>query len=169
VTATFNVIVNMGALPLAIRQELQKPVMVAYMQRRAITYAAPYVQYELTQATPVGATALLRQSNQVVLSELGTLGWVGPIGAASLYAGFVVSGTRPHWPNVGAIAYWTSRVLGYPLGSKENDRVAYLVGRAISRRGTRPKEYVRKAADAAQPRVTSLMLKGIHDALMDIQ
>jgi hypothetical protein len=159
----------MGALPLAIRNELKKPAMVATMQRHAIAQAAPYVQYELVNATPVGATALLRQSTQLILSPLGTTGFVGPVGSPSLYAGFVVSGTAPHFPPIDAIAYWASRVLGYVMGSPENRRAAFAIAHAIAIRGTRPNEYVRRAADKAQPRVTVLMQRGISQVIEAIQ
>lgn len=163
--AVLTVTINMGAIPMAIRQEINKPAVVATMQRRAMSYAAPYVQAELIRGTPVGATALLRQSVQLVLSPLATTAFVGPVGAPSLYAGFVVTGTRPHFPPVDAIAYWTSRVLGYILGSPENNSAAFLVSRAISRRGTKPNEYVRRTAATAQPRVTYLMVQAIHDVI----
>lgn len=167
-SGVLEVILHMGAIPMALREELKRPAIVATMQRHAIAAAAPYVQAELMMATPTGATGLLRQANQIVLSPLGTTAFVGPIGAPSLYAGFVVSGTRPHFPPIDAIAYWVARKMGYLLGSPENRRAAFAIAYSIAIRGTRPNEYVKHAADKAQPRVTYLMVQAIHDVIEGI-
>jgi phage gpG-like protein len=59
----------------------------------------------------------------------------GIVGSNVSYAPFVELGTKPHWPPVGALATWARR----------HGTVAYLVARAISRRGTKAVKYLERA------------------------
>lgn len=133
---------------------------VADMQRAAVAAGANFMLYNLVQATPTGATALLRQATTAVYSSDRTIARVGAIGAPSLYAPFVEYGTRPHMPPVDAIAYWTARKFGLPIGSPENQRAAWGVARKIARFGTRATHYVRNTTRKHRPNAESLM----HDA-----
>jgi len=59
-------------------------------------------------------------------------------GKQAPYARFVEEGTRPHFPPVGALRLWAGRVLG-------DERLAFVVARAISRRGSRGRFMFRNA------------------------
>lgn len=59
----------------------------------------------------------------------------GVLGSPLVYAAPVEAGSRPHWPPSAPIQAWVHRKFG--LSGKEMIRVAFLVARAISRRGTR--------------------------------
>lgn len=59
----------------------------------------------------------------------------GVVGSPLVYAEPVELGSRPHWPPPSAIQGWVHRKFG--LAGREMVRVAFLVARAISRRGTR--------------------------------
>lgn len=60
------------------------------------------------------------------------------VGTNVEYAIYVHEGTRPHWPPRAPIAAW--------LGAKGGDpRQAFLVQRAISRRGTPPRPFLLQA------------------------
>lgn len=64
------------------------------------------------------------------------------------YASHVEFGTRPHWPPLEALQPWARRH-GFPAGRTG----AFLVARAIARRGTRARPFMRPGANAALPRI----------------
>jgi len=61
----------------------------------------------------------------------------GVVGSNVEYAPFVELGTKPHWPPVGALEVWARR----------HGTSAFLVARAISRRGTKAVKYLERAFD----------------------
>jgi hypothetical protein len=63
----------------------------------------------------------------VPLVEVGAGRIVGSVGSDLDYARYVVLDTRPHWPPIAALAVWARR----------HGVSAYLVARAIARRGTK--------------------------------
>lgn len=66
----------------------------------------------------------------------------GVAGTNVTYALAQEFGARPHWPPVGALQPWANR----------HDMSAFLVARAISRRGLPARRYLGKAVTAAEPR-----------------
>jgi phage gpG-like protein len=67
----------------------------------------------------------------------------GVVGSNVSYAPYVELGTRPHWPPIAALEVWARR----------HGVSAFLVARAISRRGTKPVEYLQRAFDANKGRI----------------
>ena len=61
------------------------------------------------------------------------------------YAEYVEYGTGPHRPPVEPIKKWVHRKLG--LSGKEADHVAWAIVKAIEKRGTIPKPYLRPAIE----------------------
>jgi phage gpG-like protein len=61
----------------------------------------------------------------------------GVVGSNVEYAPFVELGTKPHWPPTGALEVWARR----------HGASAFLVARAISRRGTKAVKYLERAFD----------------------
>lgn len=59
----------------------------------------------------------------------------GLLGTPLVHGEPVESGTRPHFPPTGPIQHWVEKKLGY--SGKEAKSVAFLIARAISRRGTK--------------------------------
>lgn len=55
---------------------------------------------------------------------------------ADVYAAVVEFGSRPHWPPREPIIRWVKKKFGKNLGEAEVKSAAFLVSRAISRRGT---------------------------------
>jgi hypothetical protein len=100
--------------------------------------------------TPVGATGILRASIATrVSTPLETSTAIrGEVftGAQAPYAVYVESGTRPHFPPIAPLRLWAARVLG-------NERLAYVVARAIARRGTRARRMFAQALDAVRPTI----------------
>jgi HK97 gp10 family phage protein len=75
------------------------------------------------------------------------------IGSNLLYAPYVEFGTKPHWPPLSAMQPWAKRH-GFPAGR----RGAFLVARAISRRGTRPQPFLVPALKSNAARIRSLLV-----------
>lgn len=65
---------------------------------------------------------------------------LGVVGSNRLYAPYQETGTRPFWPPVSALEVWAQR----------HGVSAFLVARAISRRGIKPKRYLQGAFEAKQ-------------------
>jgi hypothetical protein len=156
--------VGYGTLPAAIMADPQALYRVT--GRAALAAGLPYVHRRLALATPSGATGLARAS---VTSESGlgvapVRGFVGYAGMSSRYIGFVNDGTRPHWPPIGPLAYWAARKFGYPVGSAQAQRAGYLVARAISRRGTKPRLFVERVVIKDGPQARRLMSDAIASA-----
>jgi hypothetical protein len=81
------------------------------------------------------------------------------------YGRAVEEGTRPHMPNSENLIPWVERVLG--VRGKEARRKAFLIARAISRRGTRAQAYMRPAADANRSRLFELANQGVDEGLRE--
>jgi hypothetical protein len=99
------------------------------------------VEAEAKRLCPVDE-GRLRSSITTLLASEGGLPAVY-VGTNVSYALFVHEGTRPHFPPVAPIAAWASRVgLGAGAG--------FPVARAISRRGTPARPFLRDALPAAR-------------------
>lgn len=70
------------------------------------------------------------------------------VGSNLHYAPHVEFGTRPHWPPLAAMQPWARRH-GFPAGRAG----AFLVARAIARRGTKAQPYMRPALEASRPMI----------------
>lgn len=99
----------------------------------ALRGAGEFVAAEVARATPVGVTGILRRGwavdhrpGQLMVRVVNIMEY-GPVLEGGRRAG-------ARWPPVFAIQLWVRRVLGVSE-PKENARVAYLVSRAIVRRG----------------------------------
>lgn len=79
------------------------------------------------------------------------------------YGRYVEEGTRPHFPNPDNLRPWVERVLG--VRGKEARDKAFLIARAISRRGTRAQPYMQPAAEANRSRLFELVAMGVDEGL----
>jgi hypothetical protein len=139
----------------------------AILQRELGTAVLGLVEDLATEArrrAPVGVSGLLRASiaTKVTLgTDAGHLvqGTVFT-GAQVPYAAAVEVGTRPHWPPSGpgsALAVWAQRVLG-------DARLSFVVARAISRRGTRARYFMRDALHVVRPHVRATLQAAVDRA-----
>ncbi len=78
---------------------------------------------------PTGVTGTLSQSIQPGSITVTDDNVEAIVEANADYASFVEFGTRPHFPPVDALRDWCAKFLG-------DERLAFVVARAISRRGT---------------------------------
>lgn len=90
-----------------------------------------------------------------VRSESDTV--IGVIGSNVTYAPFVEFDTRPHWPPIAALKVWAER----------HHANAFLVARAISRRGTIGKHYLQKAFDANKSKIEARFNKVVEQIARD--
>ncbi len=79
-----------------------------------------------------------------VLTEFMNKGLTAGIGTGQATGRYLEDGTRPHWAPKGALLGWVRRH-GMP------DSAEYLVRRAIARRGTRARPWLRPAWDQWAP------------------
>lgn len=75
----------------------------------------------------------------------------GVVGSNVTYAPFVEFNTRPHWPPFAALEVWAQR----------HHTTAFLVARAISRRGTIGKHYLQKAFDGNKGKIEARFIKAV--------
>lgn len=78
----------------------------------------------------------------------------GVVGSNVVYAPYVELGTRPHWPPVSALETW----------ARSHGTSAFLVARAIARRGTKARKYLERAFTENTGRIVQLF----NDAIMRI-
>ena len=121
--------------------------------RKAMKEALDVLHAEITARTPVN-TGTLRQSIQPVIRGQAP-SFVGEVGSPLIYGWPVERGRRPgKMPPVDAIELWVNRKLG--LQGNEAKSVAFLVARAIGRRGTRGEAMFFRGTEAARPRVEQI-------------
>lgn len=70
----------------------------------------------------------------------------GVVGSNIVYAPFMELGTRPHWPPLAALEGWARR----------HGTTAYVVARAIARRGLKPRRYLRRALESNQGKIIQI-------------
>ena len=113
----------------ALQRKLKNPRFVNESLERFGNRAGAHIAGEVRLRTPVD-TGRLRSS---VTHDLdGSPVHTVRIGSNVEYAPHVEEGSRPHWPPMAALQPWARRH-GFPAGRSG----AFLVARAISRRGTR--------------------------------
>lgn len=106
--------------------------------RDALQKSAIVVENEAKRLAPVD-TGRLRASHHHWLDGGAVPLWA-KIGPNASYARYVHDGTRPHWPPVAAIAGWARRQGIEP----------FLVARAISKRGTKARPWLKNAVKAVE-------------------
>lgn len=114
----------------------QAPQIVAEELTRAMWTAELLLLRGVQEATPVGATGLLRQS--ISAREPQRLGnqVIGEVGTSIAHAAPVEIGTRPHFPPIAPLQDWVERKLGV-TDEHEARGVAFAIARRIATRGTK--------------------------------
>jgi len=120
---------------------LKDPKLVKGPVRKFLERSAKTVEGAAKEKVTVD-TGRLRSS---IASEVRTSSAV--IGTNLTYAPFVEFGTRPHFPPVGALRGWARRH-GFPARGG-----AFLVARAISRRGTKAKPFLVPSLEQSKPKI----------------
>lgn len=100
-----------------------------------ITEALALLEREIKKDTPYGAGPIhLRDTIHGSVRASGSRA-TGVLGTPLEHGEPVELGTLPHFPPIGPIQFWVQRKL-HIEGESESRAVAFLIARAISRRGT---------------------------------
>lgn len=75
----------------------------------------------------------------------------GIVGSNVKYAPYVELGTRPHWPPIAALETW----------ARSHGTSAFLVARAIARRGTKAVKYLERAFEENQGRIVAMIERAV--------
>lgn len=120
---------------------------------------------EVARAAKRGAPkAFSNLVNSIRAQRVGALHY--EVSEGMNYGRAVEEGTRPHFPNPDALRPWVERVLG--VSGKEADDKAWMIARAISKRGTRAQPYMQPAADANRSRLFELVQQGVDEGLREV-
>ena len=91
-------------------------------------------------------TGLLRASITPAVEVKGAT-VEGVVGSNVAYAPYMELGTRPHWPPLAALETWARR----------HGTTAFVVARAIARRGLAPRRYLQRAFEDNAERIYRLV------------
>lgn len=100
-----------------------------------MTEALLLLQREVKAKTPVGAGPIHLRDTIFHKLSMGGTNIIGILSSPLEYGIPVEYGTKPHFPPAGPLQHWVETKLG--ISGKEAKSVAYLIARAISRRGTK--------------------------------
>lgn len=121
-----------------------------------LTEALSLLEAEIQKKTPYGAGPIhLRDSifDQVAVSGQRVSGVVG----TPLEHGIPVElGTKPHFPPIAPIQFWVQKKLRIE-DEKQSRAVAFLIARAISRRGTRGQKMFGTTFEENEHRVMTIL------------
>ncbi len=132
------------------RRYAQAPGVVGEELRRGMLEAVLSAEREVVERTPVDEGRLRNSITHDIVGQGADL--VGVVATQQVpYAAVVELGSRPHWPPRKPLEGWVQRVLGVP--AREARRVAFLVARAISQRGTKAVRMFEEGRDASRPAV----------------
>ncbi len=107
---------------------LSGPEMLSVMRRATLV-----VTGDAKRLTPVD-TGRLRASITPSVAQMGDM-VEGVVGSNVKYAPWVELGTKPHWPPIAALEVWARR----------HGTEAFLVARAIAKRGTKAHKFLEQA------------------------
>lgn len=113
-----------------------------------LTEALALLERGIIEETPRGAGPI--HLADTIHSRVGVSGrkaW-GITGTPAEHGEPVELGTKPHFPPTGPIQHWVERVLG--ITGKEAAGVAFLIARAISRRGTKGAHMFEEGFEASE-------------------
>jgi len=80
---------------------------------------------------------------------------LGVVGSNVLYAPYMELGTRPHWPPIAALEVWARR----------HGMSAFLVARAISRKGTKPRKFLENAFKNSEASINRRFERALHEVV----
>lgn len=132
--------------------------------RQGVTQGAVILHDAVVRNTPVGATGMLRNSItfEVSGSGLDVTGRVFstdvPVKVASVETGRA-PGRMPPWGPGSSLSLWVARKAG------GDQRAAFLIARAIGRRGTKGAHMFERAYSANRAKVVSLLEEAVRRGL----
>ena len=130
----------------------------AAMQKSLVTIGS-----EVVPLVPVGVSARLKNSMGSTISELGPTNLVGRYGSSmrdEIYPQVMEFGREPGtMPPPGSLLRWVHLKLRPP--EEEEERVAFLVARAIKRRGIKGRHFMSTGLEKAMNRIKKYFLDAL--------
>lgn len=133
---------------------------------RATNKSLIVLKNSLVKASPHGGTNTLRTGWQIEPASEKAKRITGSVANATVQANVIERGAKRHFPPVGptgepALGVWIRRVLGFS-DPKKVRKVAYLIGRAIKKRGLPsvrglPKRFFSGIVRVREPEVNTIM------------
>lgn len=121
-------------------------IVLAGTKKNMVGYESPEVGGVDTGRTRASYTPEVRlQGNSVE----------GVVGSNLKTALWQETGTRPHWPPIAALETWARR----------HGTEAFLVARAIARRGTKARKPLTRAFEDNRQRIINTLERGVHDII----
>ena len=121
-----------------------------------ITEVLNLLERAIKKETPYGAGPIhLRDTIHNKVSVSGTK-VSGILGTPLAHGEPVEMGTKPHFPPIGPIQFWVQQKL-HIEGEKESRSVAFLIARAISKRGTKPRKMFSTGFDENEAAVRRIL------------
>lgn len=119
---------------------------------RAASEGAVMLRGRMVEASPVGGTALLRNSWEVDPPLAEAKAVTAGTRTTAVQAIIVDEGARPHFPPPRALSQWVRRKLGI-VEPQDLRRTSFRIGRAIKRRGLPARRVLSRAFEAARPEI----------------
>lgn len=117
----------------------------------AMRDATLYIDRDAKKNAPVDTGRLRASITPEVRAQGETI--EGVVGSNVTYAPYVELGTRPHWPPIAALEVWARR----------HHTSAFIVARAISRRGTPAKQYLQKAFESNKDKIEARFNRAVDE------
>lgn len=131
--------------------------------RLALRASVEMARNQIVPRTPVN-TGVLRHGVQTQIALVGEpVQMVGRVLDPVAHAVPVEEGTRPHFPPRGPLELWVRRKFDIS-DEREVRSVAFLVARAISRRGTKPVHMFRDGFGRAKPAIRARLAEALKRA-----
>jgi len=120
-----------------------------------LTEAVNLLEAEVKKRTPWGAGPI--HLRDTIFGDVKMRGRkaVGILGTPLEHGEPVERGTKPHFPPIGPLAFWVEKKFGYT--GKEARDTAFVIARAISRRGTKGAEMFGRGFSAHEHRVRGIL------------
>lgn len=103
-------------------------------KKNLVAYRSPAVGGVDTGVTRASVTSSVKSYSN---------GFIGVVGSPRISAAVMETGSKPHWPPLAALEGW----------AKRHGTTAYVVARAIARRGNVPRRFLSKALDSSISRI----------------
>lgn len=124
-------------------------------RRGRLTEALLLLEAAVKAATPEGAGPIhIRDTVHSLVTQRGEAFW-GLVGTPAIYGEPLERGSKPHFPPVAPIRFWVEKVLGKT--GREAQSAAFCIARAISRRGTKPRQMFERGFETNEQRVIAIL------------
>lgn len=134
-----------------LRRAMRDPEFVRGPATDFVRKAALEIQARAVERAPSNFGRLRNSITVDVRSRPFSGDVTGSVGSNLTYAKPVEFGSRPHWPPVAPLALWVRRKIRPP--ASEVRSIAFLIARAISRRGTRAQPFMSTGMRDAAPAI----------------